>query len=40
LPPGPQIGELLEAVQLAQAEGVVNCPKEALTWIKQRVAAR
>lgn len=39
LAPGPQIGELLEAVQLAQAEGLVNGVEEALVWVKQRVVA-
>ena len=32
LPPGPQIGQLLEAVQLAQAEGQVNSHQEALDF--------
>jgi tRNA nucleotidyltransferase (CCA-adding enzyme) len=37
LPPGPQIGELLEAIQLAQAEGLVNSREDALAWVKQRI---
>ncbi|WP_225907607.1 CCA tRNA nucleotidyltransferase [Leptolyngbya sp. BL0902] len=37
LPPGPQIGELLEAIQLAQAEGFVTQRPEALAWVKQRL---
>ena len=32
LSPGPQIGQLLEAVQLAQAEGQVNSHQEALDF--------
>lgn len=32
LSPGPQIGQLLEAVQLAQAEGQVNSRQEALDF--------
>lgn len=37
LPPGPQIGELLEAVQLAQAEGFISQRAEALAWVKQQL---
>jgi tRNA nucleotidyltransferase (CCA-adding enzyme) len=37
LKPGPQIGELLEAVQLAQAEGLVSNRDEALDWIKSQL---
>jgi tRNA nucleotidyltransferase (CCA-adding enzyme) len=33
LKPGPRIGELLEAVQLAQAEGLVTNKDEALAWV-------
>ncbi len=33
LRPGPRIGELLAAVELAHAEGWVNTPAEALTWL-------
>lgn len=32
LRPGPQIGELLEAIQVAQAEGHVTTAAEALDW--------
>ena len=35
--PGPQIGELLEAIQLAQAEGLVTQREEALAWVTQRM---
>lgn len=35
--PGPQIGELLEAIQLAQAEGLVTQREEALAWVRQRM---
>jgi tRNA nucleotidyltransferase (CCA-adding enzyme) len=34
LKPGPQIGQLLEAVQLAQAEGGVRNREEALAWVR------
>ncbi len=37
LKPGPQIGQLLEAVQLAQAEGVVATRAEALTWAQTQI---
>ncbi|MBE9112167.1 CCA tRNA nucleotidyltransferase, partial [Nodosilinea sp. LEGE 07298] len=37
LKPGPRIGELLEAVHLAQAEGLVSCREEALGWVKQQL---
>ncbi|MGG6239953.1 CCA tRNA nucleotidyltransferase [Nodosilinea sp. AN01ver1] len=37
LKPGPKIGELLEAVQLAQAEGLVSCREEALDWVKRQL---
>lgn len=32
LPPGPKIGQLLEALQLAQAEGNVTCRETALAY--------
>jgi len=32
LNPGPKIGQLLEAIQLAQAEGKITTPKEALIF--------
>ncbi len=37
LKPGPRIGELLEAIALVQAEGLVNSRDEALTWVKQQL---
>ncbi|MFQ4140461.1 CCA tRNA nucleotidyltransferase [Nodosilinea sp. PGN35] len=37
LKPGPKIGELLEAVHLAQAEGLVDSREEALAWVKQQL---
>lgn len=37
LKPGPKIGELLEAVHLAQAEGLVSSREEALEWVKRRL---
>jgi tRNA nucleotidyltransferase (CCA-adding enzyme) len=37
LKPGPQIGRLLEAVQLAQAEGEVTSREEALGWIAEHL---
>jgi tRNA nucleotidyltransferase (CCA-adding enzyme) len=37
LAPGPQIGDLLEAIQLAQAEGLVNGREDALAWVKQQL---
>jgi len=39
LKPGPQIGELLEAIQLAQAKGLITNRQEALTWVKQHQAS-
>jgi tRNA nucleotidyltransferase (CCA-adding enzyme) len=35
--PGPQIGQLLEAIQLAQAEGLVTNRDEALKWARQQL---
>ncbi|MGB3138921.1 MAG: CCA tRNA nucleotidyltransferase [Nodosilinea sp.] len=37
LKPGPQIGALLEAVSLAQAEGLVGSHDEAINWIKHQL---
>lgn len=37
LKPGPQIGELLESVHLAQAEGVVTTRDEALAWLRNQL---
>ena len=34
LPPGPQIGRLLEAVREAQAAGQVSSLDEALNWVE------
>lgn len=38
LKPGPKIGEFLEAVQLAQAEGVIVSRQEALTWVREKLS--
>lgn len=35
LQPGPEIGRLLKAVELAQAIGQVQAPKAAIAWAKQ-----
>jgi tRNA nucleotidyltransferase (CCA-adding enzyme) len=40
LRPGPQIGELLESLALAQAEGLVGDRDEALAWVKQQLSCR
>jgi tRNA nucleotidyltransferase (CCA-adding enzyme) len=32
LPPGPRIGHLLAAIQLARAEGEITTAEEALAW--------
>lgn len=37
LKPGPQIGELLDAVQLAQAEGLVSTREDALEWVREKL---
>jgi poly(A) polymerase len=37
LPPGPQIGELLEIVREAQAAGEIQTPKEALDLVTRRL---
>jgi hypothetical protein len=39
LRPGPQIGELLEAVREAQVTGAVGSRKEALALIRARLAS-
>jgi tRNA nucleotidyltransferase (CCA-adding enzyme) len=36
LPPGPQIGQLLLELQLAQVEGLISTPEAAIDWAKQR----
>ncbi|CAN5846753.1 CCA tRNA nucleotidyltransferase [soil metagenome] len=33
--PGPEIGNLLKAVELAQANGEINDQEEAIAWVKQ-----
>jgi len=38
LPPGPRIGELLEAVREAQAAGEVTGKREALRYVKRLLA--
>lgn len=38
LRPGPELGELLAAIELAQAEGQVETTAEALAWVKTRMA--
>jgi tRNA nucleotidyltransferase (CCA-adding enzyme) len=35
--PGPYIGELLAAVELAHAEGIVTSPEAALLWVKSQL---
>lgn len=35
LPPSPKIGEILEAVTVAQVEGIVNNREQALTFVKK-----
>lgn len=35
IPPGPRIGRLLKAVEIAQATGKIREPEAAITWIKQ-----
>jgi hypothetical protein len=35
LPPGPKIGELLEKVREAQAEGKIRTKKAALEFLKR-----
>lgn len=37
LPPGPRIGKLLTAIQLAQAEGEISTIDEALQWVKRQL---
>lgn len=36
LKPGPRIGELLTAIQVAQAEGLITTREEALAWAEQQ----
>ena len=38
--PGPHIGELLAAVELAHAEGIVSSPDEAMAWVKNQIEYR
>ncbi|MGB3294088.1 MAG: CCA tRNA nucleotidyltransferase [Phormidesmis sp.] len=35
IPPGPKIGTLLKAVEIAQAEGKIREPEAAIAWVKQ-----
>lgn len=35
IPPGPQVGQLLEAIQFAQAEGNIQTREQALTFAQQ-----
>ena len=39
LKPGPQFGEILEAVETRQLEGALKDREEALEWVKERVLA-
>lgn len=39
LRPGPQIGDLLEAVQILQAEGILSTREDALQWAKEQLEA-
>ena len=39
LPPGPQIGQLLTHVQVAQAEGLITTQADALDWIRAYLAS-
>jgi poly(A) polymerase len=38
LTPGPQFKTLLDALEVAQVEGHVHTPVEALQWVKERLA--
>jgi putative nucleotidyltransferase with HDIG domain len=38
LNPGPRIGELLEAVQEAQASGEVKTQEDAIRWVEKRIS--
>lgn len=40
LPPGPEIGRLLEALEAAAVEGVVSTREEALAWVENELAAK
>lgn len=37
LPPGPRVGELLEALREAQAVGEVNTQDQAWQWLRDRM---
>jgi tRNA nucleotidyltransferase (CCA-adding enzyme) len=39
LQPGPKIGQLLAAIQLAHAEGKISTPQDALQYSAQLLAA-
>ncbi|MGD1860066.1 MAG: CCA tRNA nucleotidyltransferase [Leptolyngbyaceae cyanobacterium] len=38
--PGPHIGQLLAAAELAHAEGDINTPETALDWVRQQIKCR
>jgi poly(A) polymerase len=38
--PGPQFGEILEAVETRQLEGELRSREEAIEWVKREYAAR
>jgi poly(A) polymerase len=40
LKPGPQIGEILEAVETSQLEGALRDREEALAWLREEVERR
>lgn len=39
VPQGPQVGQLLEALREAQAEGEITTREEALAWLRERLAS-
>ena len=40
LKPGPQFGEILEAVETRQLEGALRDREEALEWVRKEVERR
>ena len=40
LKPGPEFGQILEAVETRQLEGTLKTRDEALAWLKQEYSAR
>jgi poly(A) polymerase len=38
--PGPEFGEILEAVETRQLEGSLRTTDEALEWVKKRYLSR